>query len=199
MNCIHWMRGMRTALLLLLVAVAPMGCDSADEEASIEITKTVGKVESGYAFDWAKSDVRAVKRVIVPDTANVQRDASGTDIIVYMQKTLDYTGDVAQPMSIRTLRHRMGLAGRFQNDVLMLATYGEWDAGGDGSARVKVVILVPPELEVTRQSDLSGRSSPANGESAMLRSGPPQPTDDVSAKGWMPLSEKYDVQRRVLQ
>lgn len=197
MNYIHWMRGMRVALLLLVVVI-PLGCDSADEQASIQVTKTVGQVESGYAYDWAKSDVRAVKRIIVPDTADVQRDASGTDITVYMQKTLDYTGNVAQPISIRTLRHRMGVAGRFQNDVLMLATYGEWDVGADGSARIKVVIVVPPEIEVTRQTDLSGRSSPANGESALLRSGPPQPTDDVTAKGWMPLSEKYDAQRRVL-
>lgn len=182
------------------LAIGAGGCDSADEGLSTQITKTVGKVECGYAFDWAKGDLHEVKRVVAPADAEVRPDAQGDTFVVYMQKTLDYSGEVAGPMSIRTLRQRMGVAARMENDALLLATYGEWNGTpGSGGASIRLVILVPPGVQVDRRAELSGKGSPANGEESVLRSGPPNPAAKLTASGWMPLSQKYDAERRVLK
>jgi hypothetical protein len=186
------------------VVVAGMGADDpkADGDKSIVLGKQFGEsVENGSAYDKATLDLGEVKRIAIPEGAEVVQGDDGRKIRVFLKKTLDFAGHPPEPMSIRTGRTKMGCATKVEGQTLVIATFGEWTSK-EGGARIKLLLVVPKGVEVERRKGLAGSDSaahPAPGVSPSERGetkdgywyGPTRPTD-----GWQAARTDPDVDRR---
>jgi hypothetical protein len=156
------------------------------------------------AYDKATLDLGELKRIAIPEGAEVVQGDDGWTIRVFIKKTLDFAGHPPEPMSIRTGRTKMGCATKVEGKTLVIATFGEW-ASKEGGARIKLLLVVPKVVEVERRKGLAGSESAAHLEPGVSPSqregtkdgywyGPTRPTD-----GWKAARPDPDVARRAGQ
>jgi hypothetical protein len=116
-------------------------------------------VENGSAFDKAAVDIGTATRLVLPHDAVVRRQGEAGKVQFFMMKTLAFGGHPPEPMSIRDARKDMGCAVKTDGDALVITTFGEWDSHKEGGARMKLVVLVPEEVEIEQRNGLSGEGS----------------------------------------
>lgn len=160
-------------------------------------------VENGDVFDKSIIKVGAYRKIVLPDTAILRHDGEGEAIQIYMKKTLSFGGWPPASMPIREVRKNMGCAFQDEKGVLILATFGEWNSHREGSALMKLVIVVPKTVEVEKRPSLAGEDSIAStwrkvdiGKERERYNGfwwygPPYPGD-----GWKELNAIPDNERR---
>jgi hypothetical protein len=192
---------------VVAAAVAETGADDpkADGDKSLVFGKQFGEsVENGSAYDKATLDLGKLKRIAIPEGAEVVQGDDGWTIRVFIKKTLDFAGHPPEPMSIRTGRTKMGCATKVEGKTLVMATFGEWTSK-EGGARIKLLLVVPKGVEVERRNGLAGSESAAHSEPGVSPSqregtkdgywyGPTRPTD-----GWKAARTDPDVARRAEQ
>lgn len=145
-------------------------------------------VENGSAYDRSTVELGASNKVVLPEDAVVRRSGVPGKIQVLMEKTLGFGGHPGEPMSIHEARKEMGCATRVDGDVIMLATFGEWDSHIEGGATMKLIVIIPQEIDVERRKGLSGPKSAANSDG-------PAPTAD----GWSAIPSVADPERTARQ
>jgi hypothetical protein len=141
-----------------------VGCstDSDSGDPSIVLDKERAPselVENGTAYDRAAVEPGRAKKVVLPDTATVQRTSEPGLIRLFMSKRLGFSGHPKEPISIRAVRKDMGCAIKVEGDALMVATFGEWDSHIEGGYNMKLVVVVPNGLAVEQRKGLSGEKS----------------------------------------
>ena len=116
-------------------------------------------VVNGNAYDRGEFDLGTVKRLAVPDNAEVmQGTGTGTTIHFFTQKTLSFGGHPPEKMHIRTARNNLGIATQAVADGLIVGTFGEfWTK--EGGAQLKLRVVVPQGIAVEKRTGLSGDSS----------------------------------------
>jgi hypothetical protein len=155
-------------------------------------------VEHGSTFDQAVLDLGPYKRIVLPDTAIIDRVKAGQPLRVYMKKSLDFDGFPPRPMTLRMARRNLGCAVKEEKDSLVLATFGEFDTK-EGGAEIRTLILVPEGVEVVTQSGLSGAESSGHDRASPRgeRSADGHWYGPVSPRaGWKELPAKPDPERR---
>jgi hypothetical protein len=190
-------------LTLAIIASTLCSCRSRSEEDRSVLLRSVSHphgviLEHGSIFDQAVLDLGVHQRIVVPDTATIDRVKGGQQVRVYMKKTLDFDGFPGEPMTLRTARRNMGCAVKEDEKSLVLATFGEFDTK-EGGAEIECLLLVPEGIEVVRQSGLSGRESAGNGghrpsserDTVGRWYGPTAPR-----AGWKELPARPDPERR---
>jgi hypothetical protein len=128
-------------------------------DCSVVLSERFGKVENGSAFDRAAVDLGNARKVVLPHDVVVRRTSAATEVRLFMKKTLAFGGHPPERMSIRDARKNMGCAGKSEGDALLVATYGEWDSRIEGGADMKLVVVVPEDVEVEQRKGLSGPDS----------------------------------------
>jgi hypothetical protein len=159
-------------------------------------------IENGSAYEQAVVDTQGCKKVVLPHDAVLRREGHGTKVQVFLKKTLGFSGHPTKPMSIRTGRKCMGCATKVEGDALVLATFGEWDSHIEGGARLRVVCVVPKDLEVEQRPGLSGPDSAGQGPHGE-RGGNPNAAEEANwygpaspAKGWTAVPDTPDSDHR---
>jgi hypothetical protein len=152
--------------------------DAAKVEESIEFSDRFGRVENGSAYDRASVEVGTAKKVVLPQGAIVRRTTELGEVQLFMKKTMQFFGDPDKPMSIRDARKKMGCAVKREGDALVIAAYGESDAHSEGGAHVRIVAIVPLNVEIEWRGGLSGPTNPAKEWTAV----PDAPDPDLIAK-----------------
>ncbi|MDY3553652.1 hypothetical protein R5W24_002756 [Gemmata sp. JC717] len=142
-----------------MAAVPACGSLISDPSVVVDETFWSERVENGTAYDRGAIDLRAAKRLVLPDNVTVQSPGTAGTVQLFMAKKLNFGGHPPEPMSIRSARKNMGCAVRAEGDALVVATYGEWDSRIEGGASMAVVAVVPAELAVDLRPGLSGPSS----------------------------------------
>jgi hypothetical protein len=192
---------------VVAAVVAETGAEDpgADGDKSIVLGNQFGEsVENGSAYDKAILQLGELKRIAIPEGAEVVQGDDGRKIRVFIKKTLDFAGHPPEPMSIRTGRTKMGCATKVEGKTLVMATFGEWTSK-EGGARIKLLVVVPKGVKVERRKGLAGSDSAAHTERGVSPSqqegtnegywyGPTRPTD-----GWKAARTDPDVARRVEQ
>jgi hypothetical protein len=133
-------------------------------DRSIDVSERFGKVQNGSAFDRAHVDLGSAKKIVLPDDAVVRRIPQRGQLQLFMRKTLLYKGHPPKPMSIQDTRTNMGCAVKREHDTLVVATFGEWDSRKEGGVNMRLIVLIPQELEVEARNGLSGPDSAALAE-----------------------------------
>lgn len=150
--------------VLWFVFVIGSVCLGADLDPSIVVDKEHvidPEVENGTAYDKAVVDLRAARRVVLPDTAVLRRGGGVGTVRLLMAKRLSFGGHPPEPMTLSGARKNMGCAVRAEGGSLVVATYGEWDSRVEGGADITLIAIVPDGLEVKRRKGLSGPRSEA--------------------------------------
>jgi hypothetical protein len=124
-------------------------------------------VQNGRAFDKAVLEVGANGILVVPEGARVEDGAPQGRVEIYMEKILSYMGHPPHRMSIRQVRHHMGVARKTEGNKVVIATFGEWDSDIEGGAFMRLLIRVPDGVTVERRAGLSGEASPGRGWPAL--------------------------------
>ncbi|HEY2784091.1 MAG TPA: hypothetical protein VGJ05_03875 [Fimbriiglobus sp.] len=116
-------------------------------------------VENGSAYDRAAFDLGAAKKVVLSDWAMVRRSAETEKVVLFMKKTLNFSGHPSERVSIRDERKRMGCVVKAKEGALVIATFGEWDSHIEGGAYMRVIAVIPEGVEVEQRNGLSGEHS----------------------------------------
>jgi hypothetical protein len=149
------------AIILLIAAGLWITGWRPNFDPSLELGERWGKfgiVENGSAYDRAAVDLDAAKRLILPDTAIIRDGGVGSQVEIFMKKTLGFHGHPPSQMSIRDTRKKMGCAVKIEDDGLVIATFGEWESK-EGGAHLRLIAVVPNGVKVEQRKDLSGPHS----------------------------------------
>ncbi len=176
MHTRHILALMYLAGLFALPSCNPSGppsdttVQSPDSDPSIVFSEwTVSpKVENGTAYDKASIYLGPAKKLIVPANATVRQDGEAGVVELLLGKTLSFGGHPPEPVSVRTVRAKMGCAVRLEGHALLVATYGvSNEVRTEGGAWMKVVVVVPEGFPVEQRKGLSGSKSPAPHDGGM--------------------------------
>jgi hypothetical protein len=158
-------------------------------------------IENGSAFEFATISPGNHRKLIVPENALVQHTASNGDIEILMKKTLEFAGHPPKPMSIRNARNKMGCAIRSEGREIILGTFGEWGSMEGGSS-LRIILIVPDELEVEVRPGLFGPKSEAQDSPGQYLTRPKEMGQDywygpaAPKQGWNRVPDEPDSQRR---
>jgi hypothetical protein len=180
---------LRNEVLVGALALGLVGC-SPQRDPSVVLDSEHAPsrlVENGIAYDRAIVSAGSAKTVVLPDTAVVRRTTETGSVRLFTAKRLGFGGHPPEQISIRDARKRMGCAVRTEGDSLVVATFGEWDSGIEGGARMKLVAVVPEGLAVEQREGLAGKPIGTQGR-AWSRSAPP-------ADGWSAVPDEPDTDR----
>ena len=142
-------------------------------------------VENGAAYDRATVEPGTAKKVVLPDTAIIQRTSKPSPIRLFMEKRLGFAGHPTELWSIRDLRKNMGCAIKIDDGNLVIGTFGEFHTI-EGGTYMRLVAFVPEGLNVELRKGLSGHNSAAESQDE----GPRRP-----ASGWQELPDEPDPDR----
>ena len=128
----------------------------------IEARAISQKVTNGTAFEHGFLKLEPGQELVLPDGAVIE-EHDGDEILFFLTKTMHCNGHPPHPMRIAEARHNLGIAWKSvdENDTLVISTFGEWSNKG-GTAAVKLLILVPGNLQYRRDNGLEGESSQAS-------------------------------------
>jgi hypothetical protein len=170
-------------------------------DRTIVLSERFGNVENGSAFDRAAVDLGNAKKVVLPRNAAVDRGAAGDRLQLFMKKTLAFGGHPPERMSIRGARKNMGCAVKAEGDVLVVATFGEWDSRIEGGAHMRLVAVVPEGVEIERRQGLSGPDSAGREWHGQYLTKPKNARDGYwygpasPAEGWTAVPDVPDPER----
>ena len=164
------------ALLALLIAAA--GCVSND---GIIYTDTIdSNIANGIVHEVAELQLSTGHTLVVPEDATVVNDAARTNPTVMVTKELAVFGHPSERVSIKEMRHTLGVAQKATNDSLSLATFGEYAIEGHGGAQVALKILLPENVKWKRAPNLSGPNN---------ATGPRNESDSLN-EGWVKIQTR---------
>ncbi len=152
-------------LVALTVWITLPSCTSLQklEDPSVTCVDTFGfGLQDGTAYDQASLKTDNVKKLILPQNAEVRHSSDSGKIELFMAKRFGVAGRKFESVRIRELRNHMGCAVNAEGETLLLATYGEW-RDMHGGADIKIVVIVPQGIEVEQRNGLSGEDSAAKG------------------------------------
>jgi hypothetical protein len=160
------------------------------------------RVQNGWAYDKARLDVADCTTLVVPENAEYAHEGAKDIIEIYMEKALGeygwHRGNEKQgepTFTPRLARKSMGCASRKEDAKVILATYGEW-SHKEGSAYVKLFLVVPEKIALEPRAKLSGPLSEAQGKDVDTpKSGPPKthwPVPTLPGKGWSAIPSEPD-------
>src|SRR5262249_50842638 len=115
------------------------------------------KTYNGTAYDRACLWIEPKTRLVLPDSATevVRYDAPHT-VTIYMEKRINHHshhGDDLWP--IPKDRPAMGCAVKRENGALVIGSFGEYGYM-EGGVRLRLLVQVPREVEVSRKAGLVG-------------------------------------------
>lgn len=123
------------------------------------------RVHNGTVVDVADIPLAGATRLALPASAVVTRDGPAGVMRIEMTKRLRFHGHPPRSMSIAAGCRLMGVATRRSGDVLELATFGDF-ATKEGGASIELAVRVPPGVDVDKERELEGDTSPARGSSS---------------------------------
>jgi uncharacterized protein (TIGR03067 family) len=170
---------------------------------------------NGRAYDKAALYVEPKAKVVLPTKETEVRQHGQADVLlIYMEKRMKDGSHGYRPLSIADKRKTMGCAVKLEKGALLIGTFGE-RGFFEGAYSMKLLVLVPPQVEVERRVGLTGgysgragqdRSSdlinPKRGEPipalTKLKKGTPEGWLPPTAEdGWHEIPAVADVERRV--
>ncbi len=203
------MHDFRCGLALPIVAVllGVLGGSQADAgeepDLSVEFGRKRGNVENGTAYDKAFIKIGNYTKVILPDDAAVRHDGEQKTLQIYMKKTLSFGGHPPEPISIKQARRYMGCAVQTEKTALVVATYGEWHSI-EGGARMRLLLVVPKEVEIEKRPRLSGEKSIGGDWNGIYLTKPVEVKEGYwygpasPGAGWEAVPAVPDLERRAL-
>jgi uncharacterized protein (TIGR03067 family) len=173
------------------------------------------KAYNGKAYDKAALCVEPKSKVVLPDRATVveQHDQAGV-LLVYMEKRAVIRAHFPRPVSIADYRKTMGCAVKLEKGALLIGTFGEFGFL-EGGVSMKLLVLVPPKVEVERREGLIGgyggragserpptainptRDDPKPALTKSKAGAPPCWLPPTVEDGWHEIPAVADVERRV--
>jgi uncharacterized protein (TIGR03067 family) len=173
------------------------------------------KAYNGQVYDKAALRVEPKLKVVLPEMATVVERHDQTDVLlVYMEKSAHIGAHLTRSVSIADYRKTMGCAVKLEKGALLIGTFGEFGFL-EGGASMKLLVLVPPGVEVERRAGLiGGYGGRAGSERAPTAINPtrddPKPALTKSKEGtppcWLPptvedgwheIPAVADIERRV--
>jgi hypothetical protein len=143
------------AVLMSVAACADHGVvddpSTFDQVTAVELSPSKSadpRVTNGSAYDAGELTLDAGSVLIVQNSAHVEH-TSGSNVIVYLERWVDFYGHPPRPITPLTARRSMGCAWLREGKLVWLATYGEW-SNMEGAARTEVVVVVPSDVTVER-------------------------------------------------
>lgn len=138
----------------------PRPFDQSVEYDTHEMWGNRWSVQNGTAYDRSTLELGAAKSLVLPEGTTVRRGGAAGTVELFMGKTLSFGGHPSEPVSIRTVRTRMGCAVKVEGDALVVATFGEWDTGVEGGTWMRLLLAVVPDgVTVEHRKGLVGWDS----------------------------------------
>jgi hypothetical protein len=120
-----------------------------------------------------------------------------------MAKRLTFFGHPPEPVTLRGARKYMGCAVKNESDALVIATHGEWDSRKEGRADMRLVTIVPEDMQLEQRTELSGPDSAATGPDRGFGAGHDEDgcwyTPKTPANGWTAVPDVPDPDRTAKQ
>lgn len=168
--------------------------DQFSSHTGVEVAHVFGNVINGSAYDKAVLLPAASDMFVFPDDAIIETTHEGSEIEIFIKKTLSYHGHPPGSITVLDAREAMGVSHRIDDKQFILATYGEWDSRIEGGASIRLLLRIPQEMSYTTRQGLSGSDSEACGGFGMFH------TEDhvnwyVDAKpldGWTAIQTEAD-------
>jgi uncharacterized protein (TIGR03067 family) len=115
------------------------------------------KAYNGKAYDVTALRVGPGAKVVVPDEAAVvgRHDQAGV-LLVCMEKRAHIGAHFNHAVSVADYRKKMGCAVKLEKGELLVGTFGEFGFF-EGSVTMRLLVLVPPKVEVVQRAGLNGR------------------------------------------
>jgi uncharacterized protein (TIGR03067 family) len=173
------------------------------------------KAYNGRAYDRAALCVDPKVKVVLPDKATVVEQHGQADVLlIYMEKRAVIRAHFPRPASIAAYRKTMGCAVKLEKGALLIGTYGEFGFL-EGGTSMKLLVLVPPKVEVERRVGLIGgyggragserpptainptRDDPKPALTKSKEGMPPCWLPPTVEDGWHEIPAVADVERRV--
>ncbi len=154
-------------------------------------------VENGLVYDKATVKLEGTRTLHVPENAEVQF-GDVPHVQIYMAKSLSFAGHPPAPIQLVHVRANMGMAMKIEGTTRHLATFGEWDTRREGTATLRVRIVVPKGITVERRGTHSGPESVAHSGTPGKQRAPsggywygPR----VPSEGWTAIAHEPDLAR----
>jgi hypothetical protein len=119
-----------------------------------EGTKIDPNVENGTVYDRATVEIRDALKVVFPENTTIRRGGNPRKIQLFMAKTRSFAGHPSEIMTLNGIRKEMGCSVRKADRIMVISTYGEWDSGIEGGTRMKLVAIVPEQIQVVPRKAL---------------------------------------------
>jgi uncharacterized protein (TIGR03067 family) len=114
------------------------------------------KAYNGKAYDKAALGVEPKLKVVLPDKGTIVEQHDRADVLlIYMEKRAVIRAHFPRPVSIAEYRKTMGCAVKLEKGALLLGTFGELGFL-EGARSMRLLVLVPPKVEVERRVGLIG-------------------------------------------
>lgn len=120
------------------------------------------KVQNGIVYDKATIAIADISKLIVPENAQIVLDETAKEITIAMEKTLGFAGHPPKPITLEHVRQYMGCATKTVDKTQHIVTFGEWDTRKEGSATMRLLIIVPKAMEIETKKEYAGPDSIAN-------------------------------------
>lgn len=118
------------------------------------------KVGNGTAYESGALKLAKPHTLVLPDNAVVEK-YEGLKVRFFLTKTQRCSGHPPVPMRFDKSRSHYGIAQRIEDGAVVVSTFGEW-ANRGGSARIRLVVMVPRDLKCKLKKGLHGRKSAAS-------------------------------------
>ena len=175
------------------------------------------KAYNGKAYDKAALCVSPKLKVVVPDKETVVKEHDQADVLlIYMEKSAHRGAHLNKSVSIAEYRKTMGCVVKLEKGALLIGTYGEFGFL-EGANSMKLLVLVPPKVEVERRADLIGgpggragtersptainpaRDDPKPALTKSKEGTPPCWLPQTAEDGWHEIPSVADVEQRILE
>lgn len=180
-----------------------------DEDKSLEIReKWAGNkkgvyVENGSAYDKAVLELGKATKLVVPRDARVLQEGKGSQVHIFMKKTLGFFGHPPETMTLRQVRQYMGCGVKAEGDIVTLTTFGEWDSRIEGGARMRLLLVVPEGIAIEEGKNLSGPESIGQDSNKRWLTKPKEVKEGywygpaIPGEGWRGIPAVPDPDRRI--
>ncbi len=120
------------------------------------------KVTNGHVYECGTLDLPEKRELVLPNMAVVE-EYDGESVRFFVTKSMHCVGHPPSEMRLGDARKYFGIAYQAKGETYHVSTYGEWGNRG-GSAKLKMLVLVPRGQSFRQSSDLEGGESAASCE-----------------------------------
>lgn len=120
------------------------------------------KVTNGHVFECGSLELPDDQELVLPNMAVVE-EYDGESVRFYVTKSMHCVGHPPSEMRLADARKYFGIAFQANEGTHQISTYGEWSNRG-GSAKLKMLVLVPRGQSFRQSADLEGGESAASCE-----------------------------------